>query len=160
MLRNDIIKKSKADRKAYELFILLGGMYDAIMHEVNENSLSLDEETTNDSIDIKYMRVIRNALVTLNDVEFTFFSEVMNFIDLLDKTAGFERRPYTGNEVVKGITNILDKVCYQFSWYREVIGIPMSNEEIVELLSYDCDINEFKVAYDCDINEFKVAAEA
>lgn len=143
MLRNDIIKKSKADRKAYELFVLLGGMYDAIMYEVNNNGTSLDAASVNDDNDTKYIKVIRNAFVTLNDIDFTFFSEVHSFIDFLDRTAIFDRQAYTGRETITHITNILDKMYVQFEWYKDVKGVQMSNEEIVELLGYDCNLNDF-----------------
>jgi hypothetical protein len=143
MLRRDIIKKSIVDRKAYELFVLLGGMYDTIMHEVNDNGASLDDASVNDDNDAKYIRVIRNALVTLNEIDFTFFSEVMDLIDFFDKTAVFERQSYTGNEAINHITSILDKMYVQFEWYKDIKGMEMSNEEIVELLSYDCNLDEF-----------------
>ena len=137
MLRNDIIRKSKTDRKAYELFVLLGGLYDSIDKE-NLNTAQVAEDN-----EVQVARVLRGTLITLNDVNFTFFHEIMVFIDFLDDTAVFSKRPYTDSEIVKCITNILDKMYVQFSWYKEVTGQPMTNEEIVELLNYDCDLEDF-----------------
>lgn len=136
MLRNDIIKKSKSDRKAYELYVLLGGIYDSIDKTNNTVQVAEDNE-------IQVARVLRGTLITLNDVRFSFFHEIMTFIDFLDETAVFNRRPYTDSEIVKHITDILDKIYTQFSWCKEIAGQPMTNEEIIELLNYDCDLEDF-----------------
>lgn len=135
MLRNDIIRSGKADRKSYEMFVLLGSIYDAMV-KVDD----LDSKVVNNDEDIAIATAIRNTLISLNEIEFDFFGDVMNLIDFLDRTAVFERQPYTGNEIIKCITNILDKMAVQFSWYHEVLGQPMTQEEIVELLAYDCDL--------------------
>ena len=136
MLRNDIIKKSKADRKAYELYVLLGGIYDSIDKTNSTVQVAEDNE-------VQVARVLRGTLITLNDVSFSFFHEIMTFIDFLDETAVFNRRPYTDSEIVKHITDILDKIYTQFSWFNEIAGRPMTNDEIIELLNYDCDLEDF-----------------
>lgn len=135
MLRNDIIKSSKSDRKAYQLFVILGSIYDEITKVGN-----LDAKVVNNDDDIVIATAIRNSLISLNDIDFNFFREVMDFIIFLDKTAVFEREEYTGNDIVTIISNILEKMKAQFSWFKDVAGQPMSQEEIKELLSYDCDL--------------------
>lgn len=138
MLRNDIIKKSRIDRKAYEMFVILGSVYDSIIKVDN-----LDLKTTNNEDDIAIARVIRNNLISLNEIDFDFFSEVMDLIAFLDRTAIFEREEYTANEIISYIKSILDKMYVQFDWYKEVKGVEMTQEEIVELLNYDCDFEAF-----------------
>lgn len=137
MLRNDIIRKSKTDRKAYELFVLLGGLYDSI------DKTNIDTVQIAENGEEKVARVLRGTLITLNDINFSFFHEIMCFIDFLDETSVFGRRPYSDSEIIKHITDILDKMYVQFSWYKEVTGQPMTNEEIIELLNYDCDLEDF-----------------
>lgn len=137
MLRNDIIKKSKSDRKAYELYVLLGGIFDSIDNsDLNAVQVAEDNE-------VQVARVLRGTLITLNDINFTFFHEIMTFIDFLDETTVFGRRPYSDLEIVKHITDILNKIYVQFSWCKEIAGQPMTNEEIIELLNYDCDLEDF-----------------
>lgn len=139
MLRQDIIKKSKADRKAYELFVLLGGMYDAVIKE----EADLDEMTSADKGEDIIMRVIRGSLITLNDVKFDFFHEIMTMIDFIDETSVFGNRNYRPREFVNLIEDILVKMDKQFSWFGEVKGVEMTNEEILELLGYDLELSDF-----------------
>ena len=139
MLRQDIIKKSKADRKAYELFVLLGGMYDAVIKEETD----LDEMTSADKGEDILMRVIRGSLITLNDVKFDFFHEIMMMIDFIDETSVFGNRNYRPREFVNLIEDILVKMDKQFSWFGEVKGVEMTNEEILELLDYDLELSDF-----------------
>ena len=139
MLRQDIIKKSKADRKAYELFVLLGGMYDAVIKE----EADLDEMTSADRGEDILMRVIRGSLITLNDVKFDFFHEIMTMIDFIDETSVFGNRNYKPREFVNLIEDILVKMDKQFNWFREVKGVEMTNEEILELLDYDLELSDF-----------------
>ena len=138
MLRQDIIK-SKADRKAYELFVLLGGMYDAVIKEETD----LDEMTSADKGEDILMRVIRGSLITLNDVKFDFFHEIMMMIDFIDETSVFGNRNYRPREFVNLIEDILVKMDKQFSWFGEVKGVEMTNEEILELLNYDLELTDF-----------------
>lgn len=139
MLRQDIIKKSKADRKAYELFVLLGGMYDAVIKEETD----LDEMTSADRGEDILMRVIRGSLITLNDVKFDFFHEIMTMIDFIDETSVFGNRNYRPREFVNLIEDILVKMDKQFSWFKDVKGVEMTNEEILELLDYDLELSDF-----------------
>lgn len=139
MLRQDIIKRSKADRKAYELFALIGGMYDAIVKE----EVDLDETTTADENEDVIMRVIRGSLITLNDVKFTFFHEIMMMIDFIDETSVFGNRSYRPREFVNLIEDILVKMDKQFDWFGQVKGVEMTAEEILELLDYDLELSDF-----------------
>lgn len=116
MLRTDIIRKSKTDRKAYELYVLLGGIYDSI----DKTNLNTVEVAKDDEVQVA--RVLRGTLITLNDTKFDFFHEIMVLIDFIDEIAVFNRKPYTYSEIVKHVTNILDKVYLQFSWCKEIAG--------------------------------------
>lgn len=144
MLRNDIITRSKTDRKAYELFVLLGLLFDGIKEHVSNptNDTTLDSLLTNNDDDVRYATSVRNNLISLNEIKFDFFNEVMDFIGFIDKTAVFEREEYCVRDLIHNITAILDKMAGQFSWYKEVMGQPMSHKEVVDLLAYDCDLED------------------
>lgn len=140
MLYNNIIKKSKSDRKAYEIFVLLGVLYDSTKENVN-----LDAVQTTEDDEVQFMKVLRGTLISLNDIKFEFFSDIMKLIDFIDKTSIFGET-YTARQFIDIIENILNKLYCQFDWCKDIAGIQMTNEEILELLDYDCDIEDFKEA--------------